>query len=537
MRAMFVVAALGLAVATPAAHADVTTQYFALPAGIASTTGALEVTPDGNVFFGGSDNTEEPPIGRVNTAQVTPGTSTGITGLKTPDAEGCCSSQLRDMTWSAKDARLYFTRSDRTVGKLVGDTVTLGTVPVAPWGIAAAPGGGAWMAEYSAGPGTADPFQRLGSRMAFVAPDLTLGELPSLQTYTGTYYSIRFDALPRGVTVAPDGTPWFTQANPGNAGYRVAKVTGGSYVEYDAPCGAGSPCSGSHTGTGLTDVAVAPDGAVWYTNELKRAVTRMVPGASQVEYPLDAMGLVGGIPRSIAVGADGGLWLAVGGAASANAIVRVDAVSLQATLYRLGSANAPLNAVPDTARGTVWFVGGAGAGGTAIGRLVGLEGIAPPTGGGGGGGGPETGGEGTVVTPPGTAPTPTTTTVLTGGTVATASVSKPSVKGDSITANQICVGPPQDKCSLVYLVQTREYVKGFPGAHSSAAKLTTIGKATVTLNGGQSKKVTIKLNSKGKKLRKKLKSFKATLTVTQTVKGTKKPKQVLKKNVTFKRGG
>ena len=47
-------------------------------------------------------------------------------------------------------------------------------------------------------------------------------------------------------------------------------------------------------------------------------------------------------------------------------------------------------------------------------------------------------------------------------------------------------------------------------------KLTTIGKATVTLKGGQSKKVTIKLNSKGQKLLKKIKKFKATFTVTQS---------------------
>ena len=68
---------------------------------------------------------------------------------------------------------------------------------------------------------------------------------------------------------------------------------------------------------------------------------------------------------------------------------------------------------------------------------------------------------------------------------------------------------------------------------ATAKKLTTIGKATVTLKGGQKKKITIKLNSKGKKLLKKIKKFKATLTVTQTVNGAK-AKQILKKNVKFK---
>ena len=43
----------------------------------------------------------------------------------------------------------------------------------------------------------------------------------------------------------------------------------------------------------------------------------------------------------------------------------------------------------------------------------------------------------------------------------------------------------------------------------------------MTLKGGQSKKVTVKLNRKGLKLLKKLKKFKATLTVTQSRKGAK----------------
>ena len=125
-----------------------------------------------------------------------------------------------------------------------------------------------------------------------------------------------------------------------------------------------------------------------------------------------------------------------------------------------------------------------------------------------------------------------TTTTVAPVTTSTVQLTNPTVKGDNVSLNQICVGPPSDPCSLVYLLQTREYVKGFPNAKSSAKpKLTTIGQLKVTLKGGESKKVTVKLNSKGKKL----KSFKATLTVTQTVKGAKKPKQVLKKNLTFKR--
>ena len=128
----------------------------------------------------------------------------------------------------------------------------------------------------------------------------------------------------------------------------------------------------------------------------------------------------------------------------------------------------------------------------------------------------------------------TTTTVI-AISIGTAKVTDPTVRGSAISANQICVGPPQDRCSLVYLIDTHEYVTGFPGTKGmiAAKKKTVIGKATVTLQGGQSKKMTVKLNAKGRKLLKK-KGFKATLTVTQSQNG-KKPKTILTKSLRFKR--
>jgi hypothetical protein len=86
-------------------------------------------------------------------------------------------------------------------------------------------------------------------------------------------------------------------------------------------------------------------------------------------------------------------------------------------------------------------------------------------------------------------------------------------------------------------------VTGFPGSGRAAvaaaaakkkSKLVTIGKATVTLHGGQSKKVTVKLNAKGRRLLKRGKRLKSTLTVTQSVNG-RKAKVLLKRSVTFKR--
>ena len=528
-----------LAAAAPGARADVTAQYFTLPDGFAAASGGLAVAPDGTVYFGAGDGfNQEPPIGRVNPAQVVPGTASGITGITTPDAPGCCAAGFRDMSWSTRDDRLYFTRSDNTVGAVVSGTAPIAPVPVAPWGIVAAPDGGAWMTEYGTGPQTPDPADRAGSRIARVSSSLGLDELPNIQTFPGVYSPARFDAKPRGITVAPDGTPWFTEADNGNPGYRVAKVAGNGYVEYSAPCVAQSPCSGSFTGTGLTDVAVDQTGAVWYTNELKRVVTRLVPDIEQTEYPLGGMSstLANGTPRAITAAADGSLWLAVSGGFSspgANAIVRIDPATRQAAIYPLGAAGAPFDVEPDLAHGHVWFVATAGTGGGALGRLTGFSPIVEPPAGGGGGDPAPGGGGGGVSTPP-------TTTTLQPGTTGSAKVTNPVVRGESISANQICVGPPEDRCSLVYLIQTHEYVKGFPGTRGLlAAKpkkkvLTTVGQLKVTLKGGEQRKVTVKLNSKGKKLLKKIKRFKATFTVTQSRSGAK-PKTVLKKTVRFKR--
>ena len=52
------------------------------------------------------------------------------------------------MSWSAKDNRLYWTRSDNLVGTLTAaGKVATAPVPAAPWGIVAAPDGGAWLTE------------------------------------------------------------------------------------------------------------------------------------------------------------------------------------------------------------------------------------------------------------------------------------------------------------------------------------------------------------------------------------------------------
>jgi streptogramin lyase len=536
-----------LAVAATPASADPAISYYTLPATY-GFGGGLDTTPDGIVYFGSAvtsadpEVSQRPPIGRLDPALAVPGTSNGMTFAVTPPYQTCCATQLRDMTWSTKDGTLYWTRSDGVVGRADGTVMqsVSTTSKIPPWGIAADPAGGAWLTEY----GTGNSPNYDGARAAHLSAGVALDEsLPNIAKQTGTFDTVRFDPKPKGIAVAGDGTVWFAESDPGNPGWRIGKVAA-PYTEYPLPCAATSPCSGSFSGTGPSDVAVAADGTVWYTNELNHTIGHLIPGSTIKEYPL--LNLAGGTPKAIRPAPDGSLWVAVYGgflASSPNGLLRVipsaGAADPQEVAYKT-PGYLPLEVAPDT-NGNVWFSGSPSSGSSgAIGRLGDVP-PAPSPGGGNPGGGDTSGGGG-IPAPGGGSTTPVTVAAV---VTARATVTNPTVHGTSLTANQICVGPPQDRCSLVYLIQTHEYVTGFPGSGSGRAavvaaaakkksKLVTIGKATVTLHGGQSKKVTVKLNAKGRRLLKRGKRLKSTLTVTQSVNG-RKAKVLLKRSVTFKR--
>ncbi len=531
------VVAGAFAAAAPTASADPTLQTYTFPIGVKSAEG-IAAAPDGTVYVGTDDNTKTPPIAKVDPAQVSPGTANGVTLIPSPpnpDPDACCVRLFRDLTFSPLSNTLFWTRSDAQVGKL--DTggmssITIGSKTggyIEPFGIVAAPDGGAWFTEKS-GSNISPTFY--GNRIAYVSSSLGgPNEQVNLALQGGrtTLDGLRYVAQPKGITMGVDGKPWFVSSDPGNPGWYIGTTNGTGYEEYRlCPCGsvAGSPS--------LTDVVAATGGMLWYTNEQKNSFGRFDPVTHDYEdFALATLGLSAGRPVALAAGGDGSVWLAVSGFSqpNANAIVKiVPAVTgpPQATVYKIGTSIAPTSIATDT-KGNVWFSGTSFGGPGGFGRLGDAVATNPGTG----------GGEQLPVTttPPATSTPPATTVTLTPSTSARATVNDPTVKGDTISANQICVGPPQDKCSLIYLIQTHEYVTGFPGTKGLMAarpkKLTTIGQLKVTLTGGQSKKVTIKLNAKGKKLRKK-KSFKATLTVTQSINGAK-PKQILKKNLKFKK--
>ena len=106
---------------------------------------------------------------------------------------------------------------------------------------------------------------------------------------------MRYDAKPSGIAVDAGGKPWFVEEDPGNPGYRIGTYsgTGTHYDEFSvAPCEATNPCSGSFSGTGLTDLAIGPDGGIWFTNVINHKFGRFDPDTHQmVQYTMASLGL------------------------------------------------------------------------------------------------------------------------------------------------------------------------------------------------------------------------------------------------------
>src|SRR3990167_388503 len=106
-------------------------------------------------------------------------------------------------------------------------------------------------------------------------------------------------------------------------------------------------------GGGPHDVAVGPDGIVWYAAQRSGQLGRLDPATGKVELiPLGA----GAAPHGVIVGPDGAPWLTEGGT---NAIVRVDPQTREVKRWPLPEARGYLNLNTPTfdRRGRIWFRG------------------------------------------------------------------------------------------------------------------------------------------------------------------------------------
>jgi streptogramin lyase len=549
-RNAWIVGVLLLLAGAPAAAAA-TPEYYTFPAGYGVDDWGLTADGAGNVWFtakspahGGQPT---PSLGRLIPAQASPGTSNGIAFFPLPDPANvnCCANQARGVTFNPVDGKLYYVRDDGGLGSALPADMVPGTssgitgltLPgnVDLWDIAPSPAGGAWFTEHSAS-NVSPTFY--GDRIGYLNGSVTEGPNIAIQDGASALSPTRYDAQPSGIAVAADGRPWFVEENPGLPGYRIGTYTGSGshYDEYQiTPCEGSSPCSGSYTGQGLTDVAIAPDGGVWFTNYLNKKFGRFDPGTQQmVQYTLSSIDptLAAGQPWHITAAPDGTMWMTVRPSSyngPGNAIVRiVPSAQPTATVTKLVGTAFALGIGADNA-GNIWF----GTSENTIGRLAGVLGAAPapstqdptPT--------PTTSTPTPPVTPPGITTPPV---VLKPATVGTARLDPPTTDNGAVNANQICVGPPQARCSLVYLIKEHEYVVGFPSSASKKKKQPkprVLGTKTVTLHGGQKAKVTVKLNKLGKRILKGKHKLKIDFTATQKL-ANGKTKTIAKKTLTLR---
>jgi streptogramin lyase len=564
-KTLMVLAGLCVLYFVPAALAAPTPEFYDLPSGYSAGTG-IATAPDGSVWFVADPSTVNPSIGRLIPAQAAPETANGMATFPTPTqiGTGCCANAVRSVAFDAANNRVWFVQNDGIVGYANAAEVAPGTDagmqdtllstqtssgPYSPdlWDIAIGANGLAWFSEQSSY--NVAPYP--GDRIASIDAGLHVNELENLALQGGasTLSDQRYDAEPEGITTDSQGKPWFAEANAGLPGYRIATQNGQGYSEYQiTPCAATPPCSGSNTGTGSTDVAVAPDGSIWFTNELKNQVGRLDPSAQTfTNYNLSDFdsSLAGGAPRAISVASDGTLWVAEDGSYSyplANAIVRIVPTQPTPTAldWHLGVGKFPYGIAPDT-HGNVWFALGTEQAPGLIGELPGVLGAGtttePPAGGNSNSGSSAAGGStstssGSTALGAGTALAP--------ASVGAAHVGNPAAHGSSVSVEQICLGPPSNPCAVVYLLSAGEYVTGFPGttralaAKSKKPKPVILGQKTVTLLGGQHRKVTVQLNAKGRKLLKRTGHLTVFFTATQAGAHGAPAKRIKASKVTFK---
>jgi streptogramin lyase len=542
------IALLGLIGAGPAV-AEVTPAYFDLPAGFTTSFG-ISAAADGSVWFAANGANHTPGIGRLVPAQDSPGTTDGVSTYPTPTlmTPSCCANAVRSVAVDSAHNRVWFSQDEGIVGFANPEAVVQGTTDgmvatMLPgfqdlWDIAVAPSGLAWFSEQSAG--NVGP-NYYGDKIASIDSGLSVHEQENiaLQGHEPPLNDERYDAQPEGITTDSNGKPWFAESSAGLPGYRIATVPagGGTYSEYlIAPCKPHPPCSGSNTGSGPSDVAVAPDGSIWFTNELTNEVGRLDPNAGTFTgYSLPAIdpSLAGGEPRAISVAPDGTLWVAEWGYVShpqANALVRIlpSQPTPTANVFSLGSGHSPLGVAPDT-KGNVWISIITESGPSLIGELAGVTG-APPSEESPPSGSPGTGTSTTSTSTPTAALPPSV--ALSAATAGVARVGPPQPASNGVSTEQICLGPPSNPCAVVYLLSAGEYVTGFPGTHASVAKkkpkAVILGRTAVTLHGGQRRKVTVTLNAKGKHLLKSKGKLVVYFTATQAG-GGGRPAKVLKR--------
>jgi virginiamycin B lyase len=175
-----------------------------------------------------------------------------------------------------------------------------------------------------------------------------------------TEYSGMTGGQPLGIAAGPDGALWFAEFKftggppPLRKSYVGRITTDGTLTEYATPS----------TSAELVDIAVGPDGNLWFTEYAKHQIGQITTSGSITEFPLPS----GGDPNSITNGPDDALWFTETGSD------QIGRIATDGTVTEYTSAVTPL----DKKNGTIasgpdhelWFTGTTGCCTAEIGNFA-----------------------------------------------------------------------------------------------------------------------------------------------------------------------
>jgi virginiamycin B lyase len=163
-----------------------------------------------------------------------------------------------------------------------------------------------------------------------------------------TEFSLAAGSNPVAIVSGPDHNLWVTESGTGKIA--VLDTSGNLLHEFSLPTAGGSS----------QDIAVVPDGNLWFAEQSGNTISRITTAGVVTEFALPQ---AGSAPEGIAAGADGALWFTEGGGGRVGRIATDGAISEFATPT---AASHPAGIVlgPDNA---LWF---AERDANRIGRLV-----------------------------------------------------------------------------------------------------------------------------------------------------------------------
>ncbi len=168
-------------------------------------------------------------------------------------------------------------------------------------------------------------------------PD-AIGKISPTGTIT-TYNLPTTDGAPSQIAVGPDGNLWFTES----FGDKIGRInpTTNQFAEFNVPTANASP----------TGIVAGPDGNLWFTETAANKIGRITPTGNITEYSVPT---ASSSPSGITVGSDGNVWFteaATGASKIANINPTTGAIR-EFPVPTSGSSPTNITKGPD---GNIWF--------------------------------------------------------------------------------------------------------------------------------------------------------------------------------------